>query len=87
MLYEVLLKAHSLSLGVNVLLVMSVFKNLSQMYLFSVLVFCCIHVRASSFCGGQKSVRSSGPGIKDGCKPPSGCWELYQVLCKGNKSS
>ena len=36
MLYKVLFKAHSLSLGVNVLLVTSIFKNLSQMYLFSV---------------------------------------------------
>lgn len=56
MLYEVLLKAHSLSLGVNVFLVMPIFTNLSQVYLFSVLVFCCIHVCVSNACGGQKRV-------------------------------
>lgn len=46
MLYEVLLKAHSLSLGVNVLLVVSIFKNVSDVFIFcvSILLYPCMCV-------------------------------------------
>ena len=81
MLDEVLLKAHSLSLDVNVFLVMPIFKNLSQMYLFSVLVFCFIHVCVSNSCGGQKRV--SDPLELELRMVAGNC---TQVLCKSNKS-